>query len=311
MALVIAYEDAKTNLLKRTRASTKGAKVSLFGFRDNPELPHASLNQHDAGGHSSSAHFHKRDQFQVVVDGEFRIGRHELTPYCVHFTRAYTPYGPLVSDGPAFTFVVMRAHRDAGSQHLPEELDQLRQVPDRRPFQISRKVTFPAPESRSASADVVLQAVPDLKDDNGLAVYTLILKPNVKSSAPDPAHGDGQYLLVVKGSLWHDHKEHKALALVFVKPDEGAYQLHAGADGLEALVLNFPEVQQRDGHAKAPAAATGLKKWQCALCAFAYDEALGMPEEGVAAGTRWEDVPETWSCPDCSAGKSDFQMIEV
>src|SRR4029077_4995398 len=135
-----------------------GDKVSFFNFRDNPDLPHASLNGHLEGGHFSGTHFHKQDQFQLVVDGKFRIGRHELTPYCVHFTRAYTPYGPLVSDGDAFTFLVMRAHRDAGSQHLPEELDQLRAVPDRKPFQISRKVTFPAPESRSASADVMLQA---------------------------------------------------------------------------------------------------------------------------------------------------------
>ena len=57
--------------------------------------------------------------------------------------------------------------------------------------------------------------------------------------------------------------------------------------------------------------AAGFKKWQCVLCAFFYDEAVGMPEEGVAPGTRWEDVPETWTCPDCAAGKSDFEMVEV
>ena len=38
---------------------------------------------------------------------------------------------------------------------------------------------------------------------------------------------------------------------------------------------------------------------------------LGMPADGVPAGTRWQDVPETWSCPDCAATKSDFQMVEV
>ena len=53
------------------------------------------------------------------------------------------------------------------------------------------------------------------------------------------------------------------------------------------------------------------KKWMCILCAFVYDEALGMPDEGVAPGTRWVDVPETWTCPDCSATKSDFEMAEI
>ena len=87
--------------------------------------------------------------------------------------------------------------------------------------------------------------------------------------------------------------------------------MHAGGEGLEALVLNFPETGTRGVHTHAPSAVCGLKKWQCALCAFAYDEALGMPEEGIPAGTRWKDVPETWNCPDCSASKSDFQMVEV
>ena len=47
------------------------------------------------------------------------------------------------------------------------------------------------------------------------------------------------------------------------------------------------------------------------LCSFVYDEAAGWPEEGIPPGTRWEDVPETWNCPDCSARKSDFEMIEI
>jgi rubredoxin len=47
------------------------------------------------------------------------------------------------------------------------------------------------------------------------------------------------------------------------------------------------------------------------LCAFSYDEQQGLPEEGIPAGTRWADVPDTWSCPDCAASKADFEMVEV
>ncbi|OGA52367.1 MAG: rubredoxin [Betaproteobacteria bacterium RIFCSPLOWO2_12_FULL_62_58] len=47
------------------------------------------------------------------------------------------------------------------------------------------------------------------------------------------------------------------------------------------------------------------------LCAFSYDEAQGIPEEGIPAGTRWADVPDTWSCPDCGASKNEFEMVEV
>ncbi len=54
-----------------------------------------------------------------------------------------------------------------------------------------------------------------------------------------------------------------------------------------------------------------MKKWRCKVCDFLYDEALGLPEEGIPAGTRWEDVPEDWGCPDCGAEKGDFEMEEA
>jgi len=37
----------------------------------------------------------------------------------------------------------------------------------------------------------------------------------------------------------------------------------------------------------------------------------GLEDEGFAPGTRWEDIPEDWSCPDCGAAKADFSMVEV
>jgi rubredoxin len=53
------------------------------------------------------------------------------------------------------------------------------------------------------------------------------------------------------------------------------------------------------------------KKYKCITCGWIYDECQGLPEEGIAAGTRWEDVPEDWVCPDCGVGKSDFEMEEL
>ena len=53
------------------------------------------------------------------------------------------------------------------------------------------------------------------------------------------------------------------------------------------------------------------KTWMCIVCGWIYNEKLGAPEEGLAPGTRWEDVPEDWTCPDCAAGKDEFEMVEV
>jgi len=42
-----------------------------------------------------------------------------------------------------------------------------------------------------------------------------------------------------------------------------------------------------------------------------YDESVGDPEHGIPAGTRWSDIPDDWTCPECAVGKSDFEMVEI
>ncbi len=54
-----------------------------------------------------------------------------------------------------------------------------------------------------------------------------------------------------------------------------------------------------------------MKKWECVVCGVIYDEAKGWPDDGIAPGTKWADVPESWVCPDCGVGKEDFEMMEI
>lgn len=53
------------------------------------------------------------------------------------------------------------------------------------------------------------------------------------------------------------------------------------------------------------------KTWQCGVCGFVYSERDGWPDDGIPAGTRWQDIPEDWACPDCGASKNDFEMTEI
>ncbi len=48
-------------------------------------------------------------------------------------------------------------------------------------------------------------------------------------------------------------------------------------------------------------------KYKCTVCGYIYDEAEGNPAEGIAPGTKWEDVPESFLCPICSVGKDLFE----
>jgi rubredoxin len=52
-----------------------------------------------------------------------------------------------------------------------------------------------------------------------------------------------------------------------------------------------------------------MKKYECSVCGYVYDEAVGDPDGGIAPGTKWEDIPDDWVCPTCGVGKDDFQEV--
>ncbi len=49
-----------------------------------------------------------------------------------------------------------------------------------------------------------------------------------------------------------------------------------------------------------------MKKYTCNVCGYVYDPGAGDPENGVAAGTAFENLPDSWVCPVCGAPKTDF-----
>jgi len=52
-----------------------------------------------------------------------------------------------------------------------------------------------------------------------------------------------------------------------------------------------------------------MQKYVCTLCGYEYDPAEGDPDNNVAPGTAWEQVPEDWTCPVCAAGKDNFDPV--
>jgi rubredoxin len=50
-----------------------------------------------------------------------------------------------------------------------------------------------------------------------------------------------------------------------------------------------------------------MGKYVCSVCGYVYDPALGDPENGVTAGTLFEDLPDDWVCPVCGAEKDQFE----
>lgn len=53
-----------------------------------------------------------------------------------------------------------------------------------------------------------------------------------------------------------------------------------------------------------------MKKYVCDLCGWEYDPEKGDPDNGVAPGTAFEDIPDDWVCPECGADKSEFSPVD-
>jgi rubredoxin len=307
MPTVVAYEDVKAT---RTQRVVDGGKLAwrtnfIVPQNEEPGQPQAFLAE-CGPQRVLRTHFHQNDQFQIFVSGTGTAGKHPIAPFQVHFARAHTPYGPIIATDDGVGFLTLRSRKDPGAQYLPEKREQLIQVEGRDPWQLTCTVEFP----KSAEA-VAMQPLEGMQDERGLAAHAISMKAGAEAVAPDASASNGQYIVVLGGSLMFGGKEHQATTIVYLQPEEPAFRLVAGAQGLEAVALHFPRDERPIAVATPAAAEDGeYKVWHCVLCAFVYDEAAGLPEDGIPPGTRWADVPESWGCPDCSAKKSDFQMVE-
>src|SRR4051812_26085052 len=126
-------------------------------------------------------HFHENDQFQVVVAGGGVLGKHNLSIHAVHFSRAYTPYGPINFGADGLSFLTLRARKDPGAQYIPEARDKLTQMQNRHPWQVTEAPDF------NRTADVSLKPFKDIKDDRGLGAFSLSLAPHAQTTTPDPS----------------------------------------------------------------------------------------------------------------------------
>ena len=201
------------------------------------EMPMASFVEQPA--HTIiPAHFHAVNQFQVVVEGQGTLGKRAVHPWSVHYTNGFTGYGPLCAGAPGMAFFTLRNRYDVGgARYFPAGQAFMQPAPRRHhlvdPLVLSSAVALCS--RQQVTCDLVLT-----QEDDGLAAWCLRLGPNMRTHAPDPAHGGGQYLLVAGGELLHNGVMLPSLACLYVSADAGPCVLQSGAGGLEILLLQFP-----------------------------------------------------------------------
>ena len=188
-------------------------------------------------------HFHAADQYQVIVQGGGRLGTHDVGTVSVHYTDAYSAYGPIVAAGEGISWFTLRNAWDPGARYMPAERAQLREA--RARFQHREATCGPlAPLTEAelaALADVTGSAVIEETKD-GLGTWRYTVKSGGVARGPDPSTGGGQFWLVSSGTA---HVPGGALlppnSCVFVAPDDAALQMFAGPSGADLLCMQFPK----------------------------------------------------------------------
>src|ERR1700722_3409823 len=100
-------------------------------------------------------HFHQADQYQVVVQGGGRLGQHDVGTVGVHYTDAWSAYGPIVAADDGISWFTLRNAWDPGARYMPTEREQLRAARVQN-FQHREAATQPMP---AASAGELAQTV--------------------------------------------------------------------------------------------------------------------------------------------------------
>lgn len=196
-------------------------------------MPMAFLVEQDPGT-TAHAHFHQQDQFQIVIGGKGTMGLHDAAPVTVHFTGAYTAYGPIKADPQeGIWYMTLRNGFDPGARfmEMAENRAFLRGIPGRAHREA---VAGPLPRP-TAPTETLLGP-----DADGMGSWRYALGPGETLTGPDPATGRGQYWSVISGSLIRDGKVLAAKSLLFVLPDEAPLTATAGPDGLDVVAMQFP-----------------------------------------------------------------------
>jgi hypothetical protein len=182
-------------------------------------------------------HFHREDEFQVVVGGGGSLGTHPLRGVAVHFADAYTPYGPIRAGADGLVFFTLRARADAGALYMPGSRAAL-----------ARKAR------RSVAADVSPDGARGAlwaAHDDGLAAWAVHARPGEDVAHPE---GDGgRYYLVVEGALEREGVALPRWSCVWAGSGAARPRLTARPAGAEVVVVQFPR-SERAATARATSA---------------------------------------------------------
>jgi hypothetical protein len=209
---------------------------------DDIVYPMAFLVEKDAAA-VVKPHFHQADQYQVVVQGSGRLGIHDIATVAVHYTDAYSAYGPIIAAGEGVSWFTLRNAWDPGARYMPAHRQQLRDARARYQHRESTCGPLPPLSDTELSALTSASGVPVIAETkDGLGTWRYTVPALGLATGPEPSTGGGQFWLVTAGSAAVPGGALLPVnSCIFVGPDDLAAELTAGPLGADLLCMQFPK----------------------------------------------------------------------
>jgi hypothetical protein len=192
-------------------------------------------------------HFHDVDQFQVVVEGDGRIGKKPIRAVTFQYADAFTPYGPIVGNDEGFAFFTLRNIASGGFWAMPGNKQHM-------PGRAGRNIegVFELADGVPGDGHVARETLMPEQED-GVTVVGIRLGDGATATGL-PAGDKGQFYLVCSGGITSAGKLLPKHSIIRVEPGDPELVMTAGRNGAQVLALQFAAPSERPGTDPAKAA---------------------------------------------------------
>lgn len=206
-------------------------RVNDMFVPDDPSDPQAYLVRSFSEHATVGSHFHEHPQFQVFSEGAGTFQRHDVAAVTVHFTDAYSVYGPIIAGDAGLSFFVFRAELDGGARYMPGSRDRL----IRRG---RRNLSVVLDQDKLLDEGLVTL----FADDDGLLGEVRRGIAGETITLPDASGSPACYTLVLEGSATFGDGDLDRYSVIHRADRDQPMEVVAGIDGASVLSLRFPTV---------------------------------------------------------------------